>query len=113
MSPTLPPKPIRTAEFSPDNGGNIIGQVAQCCKVVAERNIDITSTYDNWIKVEFALASLGENGREFFHLCSSQNEKYDRHETDRKFDSLQRGNGGITIATFFKICKDYGVSLYH
>ena len=110
---TEPPKPIRTPEFSPDNSGNIIGQVSQCCKVVAERNIDITSTYDSWIKVGFALASLGESGREFFHLCSSQNEKYDRRETDRKFDSLQRGNGGITIATFFKICKDYGVSLYH
>ena len=67
----------------------------------------------SWIKVGFALASLGESGRQFFHLCSSQNEKYDRRETDRKFDNLQKGNGSIKIATFFKICKDYGVSLYH
>ncbi len=106
-------KPVRMADFSPNGDGNIIGQVEQCCKVIAERNVDITSTYDSWIKVGFALACLGESGRQFYHLCSSQNEKYDRRETDRKFDNLLKGNGSITIATFFKICKDYGVSLYH
>ena len=107
------PKPSFVANITSNSRSNIIGQVAQCCKVIAERNVDITSTYDSWIKVGFALASLGENGRLFFHLCSSQNEKYDHREADRKFDNLQKGNGSITIATFFKICKDYGVSLYH
>lgn len=107
------PKTSFVADISVNSGSNIIGQVSQCCKVIAERGIDLTSTYDSWIKVGFALASLGESGRQFFHLCSSQNEKYDRRETDRKFDNLQKGNGSIKIATFFKICKDYGVSLYH
>lgn len=107
------PKPSFVADISVNSGSNIIGQVAQCCKLIAEKGIDITSTYDSWMKVGFALASLGESGRQFFHLCSSQNEKYDKRETDRKFDNLQKGNGSITIATFFKICKDYGVSLYH
>lgn len=93
--------------------GNIIEQVACCCDIISSRGIDITSNYENWVKVGFALASLGESGRPFFHVCSSQNVKYNRDETDRKFDNLLKGNGSITIATFFKICKDYGVYIYH
>lgn len=93
--------------------GNIIEQVACCCDFISSRGIDITSNYENWMKVGFALASLGESGRHFFHVCSSQNVKYNRDETDRKFDNLLKGNGSITIATFFKICKDYGVYIYH
>lgn len=107
------PKPVLNIDFPFENESNIIGQVALGCKVISNRGIDITSTYDNWIKVGFALASLGESGRQFFHICSSQNEKYNHDETDRKFDNLLKGNGSITIATFFKICKDYGISLYH
>lgn len=101
-----------TIDFDNDQG-NIIGQVASCCEVISHHGMDITSTYDNWIKVGFALASLGESGRQFFHVCSSQNGEYNHEETDRKFDNLLKGNGSITIATFFKICKDYGVYIYH
>lgn len=107
------PKPILMADLINDYEGNIIRQVVECCKVINNRGIDITSSYENWVKVGFALASLGESGRQFFHICSSQNEKYNRNETDRKFDNLLKSNGSITIATFFKICKDYGMSLYH
>lgn len=103
--------------FNSGNGnncdGNIIEQVAHCCDIISSRGIDITSNYENWVKVGFALASLGESGRQFFHVCSSQNSKYNHEETDRKFDNLLKGNGSITIATFFKICKDYGVYIYH
>lgn len=107
------PTSVALTDYFNGNEGNIIGQVTLCCKVIKSRGIDITSTYDNWIKAGFALASLGESGRQFFHICSSQNEKYNHDETDRKFDNLLKGNGSITIATFFKICKDYGISLYH
>lgn len=107
------PKSVALTDYFNGNEGNIIGQVASCCEAISHHGIDITSTYDNWIKVGFALASLGESGRQFFHICSSQNSKYNHDETDRKFDNLLKGNGCITIATFFKICKDYGISLYH
>lgn len=107
------PKPTFHANYPSKKDGNIIGQVGRCCKAIADRGIDITDGYDNWLKVGFALASLGEDGRKFYHICSSQNEKYSHDETDKKFDNLLKGNGRITIATFFKICKDYGVSLHH
>lgn len=107
------PKLVYNANGFDIDCGNIIGQVASCCEAISQHGIDITSTYDNWIKVGFALASLGESGRQFFHVCSSQNCKYNHEEADRKFDNLLKGNGSITIATFFKICKNYGVYIYH
>lgn len=94
-------------------GDNNLDKVAKCCQQIELRHIDITSTYEEWIHVGFSLASLGEQGREFFHVCSRQNPKYKPADTDRKFDNLLKGNGGITIGTFFKICKDRDISLCH
>lgn len=103
------PRVVFHADFSADD---TLNQVSQLCEIIDRRGIDITATYQDWVKVGFALASLGEHGRRFFHVCSRQNEKYRQSETDRKFDNLLKSNGSISIATFFKICKDYGISLY-
>ena len=58
------------------SGGDDMEQVEKCCKLIADRGIDITATYDDWFHVGAALASLGERGRRLFHLVSSQNAKY-------------------------------------
>lgn len=92
---------------------DVLDKVSTLCEQIERSHTDITSTYEEWVKVGFSLASLGEQGRKFFHVCSRQNEKYNTTDTDKKFNSLLRGRGGITIATFFQICKDHGVSLSH
>jgi hypothetical protein len=95
--------------YADAHGHDTLSCVAACCEQIDHRNIDLTSTYDDWLKIGFALASLGENGRAFFHVCSRQNASYKPVETDRKFNSLLKSNRNITIATFFMVCKKQGV----
>lgn len=90
--------------------GNDMARVELCCQEIANRGIDITATYDDWFHVCAALASLGERGRELFHLISAQNAKYKPNETDKKFTNCLRYVNNISIGTFFHICARYGVN---
>ena len=60
------PKP--TYYSSCTYSGGDMEQVERCCRIIADRGIDITATYDDWFHVGAALASLGERGRRLFHL---------------------------------------------
>lgn len=84
-------------------------RVYMACMEIKRRHIDMTENYDDWINLGFSLASLGEEGREYFHIVSQQNPKYSQRETDRKFDGFLRDNGRIGIGTFFHYCKLFGV----
>lgn len=84
-------------------------RVYMACMEIKRRHIDMTENYDDWINLGFSLASLGEEGREYFHIVSQQNPKCSQRETDRKFDGFLRGNGRIGIGTFFHYCKLFGV----
>lgn len=86
-------------------------KVARLCREIAYRHIDLTATYDDWVKIGAALSSLGENGRQWFHMCSSQNSGYNVAECDRKFDNLMRSNRRIGIGTFFHYCKNAGLEI--
>lgn len=79
------------------------------CKYAVQHHIDMTRSYDDWMKIGFALASLGEFGRDLFHMVSSVNEKYKPAETDRKFTELLRDGNRIGIGTFFHYCQRFGV----
>lgn len=81
--------------------------------ILVNRHIDITTPYEEWIKLGFALVDgLGEDGRELFHQLSSMNAEYNYEECDKKYTSCMKGNGkGITIKTLFKMAKDAGVDL--
>ena len=84
-------------------------KVAWLCREVAMRHIDLTANYEDWVKIGAALSSLGENGRQWFHLCSSQNSGYNPAECDRKFNNLLRSTRQIGIGTFFYYCWQYGI----
>ena len=84
-------------------------RVYMACMEIKSRHIDMTEVYEDWVNIGFSLASLGESGREYFHIVSGQNAKYTERETDRKFDGFLRGNGRIGIGTFFHYCKLFGV----
>jgi hypothetical protein len=100
------PEPVHV----PYRGCDDTQRVEACCREIASRGIDITAGYDNWFHIGAALASLGESGRGYFHLCSSQNEGYKAAETDRKFNSLLKDVRRISIGTFFHICSQYGIT---
>ena len=92
-------------------GENTLAEVAACCRKINERGIDITTSYDDWLKVGCALATLGENGRTLFHICSQQNAKYNVAKTDKMFtDLLRRNYQQVNIGTFFWMCKQHGIT---
>jgi hypothetical protein len=69
------------------------------------------NNYDDWMRLGFALASIGEDGREYFVKISTGNPKYSDSEADvnKKFDGLLKDySGEITLGTFFEIAKSYG-----
>ena len=101
------PKPAASYQYS---GDEVLDKVAKCGKRIETSGIDITGDYQSWFTVGCALASLGENGRQFFHACSSQNPTYKPTECDKKFDNLLRTGKRIGIGSFFEICKDYGIT---
>lgn len=101
------PKPFINYQYS---GGGVLDKVAKCCERIEANGIDITGDYQSWFTVGCALASLGEQGRQFFHACSCQNPKYNREETDKKFTNLLRTGKRIGVGSFFEICKDYGIT---
>lgn len=85
-------------------------KVQICCNIITENSIDITSDYNDWIKIGMALTSLGEDGRFFFHKVSSFHPKYKETETDRIFSKLLlQSKGKVKLNTFFFLCSDYGI----
>lgn len=95
---------------TPRRENNDLRKVERCCNIIREHRIDITGGYEDWLAVGSALASLGEEGRYYFHLVSSMNDQYSSAETDRKFTNLLRHIKRVGIGTFFYICQMYGVS---
>lgn len=89
-----------------DNVGLLIAQVE-------ENRLDITSGYDNWLKIGFALSnSFGEKGRIYFHRLSIFNQDYSVSETDSQYDKcLHSKNEGVTLGTLYFIAKSYGITL--
>lgn len=92
-------------------GENTSAEVAVCCRKIQQCGIDITASYDDWLKVGCALATLGERGRSLFHICSRKNAKYNATKTDKMFtDLLRRNYQQVNIGTFFWMCKQYGIT---
>jgi hypothetical protein len=105
------PKPIRPSFNYDYNGIDTEDKVANLCREINQQHIDLTGTYNDWVKIGAALSSLGESGRHWFHICSSQNSGYNATECDRKFDNLLRSNCRIGIGTFFHYCKNAGLEI--
>lgn len=105
MFPGKPPK-IRDIVFVQSDFTQIIDQITQS-------NVDITSSYRLWLNEGFALVEkFGEAGRGYFHAISKCHPRYDVKKTDRQYDAcLNAGKSGITIATFYYICKQHGISI--
>lgn len=107
-----PPKVRRCFPYSNIREDDILSEVAACCKQIEQRGIDITDGYDQWLKVGCSLATLGEDGRDFFHLCSQQSMDYNESNTDKMFsDLLKRNYQNSNIGTFFWLCKQDGIKI--
>jgi len=81
--------------------------------VLSRINQDITSNYEDWIKIGFAIASeYGEAGLDYFKQISQYHPDYDEYKTERKYRSLlsDRANG-ITISSFYYLCQLNGIDI--
>lgn len=85
-------------------------RVSECCQQIVVYHTDLTNDYADWLKLGFALAELGEAGRGYFHTISSQNQKYNREQCDRKFSECLRTASRCGIGYFFNKCKEYGIT---
>lgn len=74
---------------------------------------DITTPYNNWLRVGFALISeFGSEGETYFHRASQFHPDYDYHKTAKKYASmLKSGASRAFIGTFFKVCQEQGIRL--
>lgn len=72
---------------------------------------DITEDYKRWVDIGYALANFGEDGRQMFHDVSQFYSGYDFDEADDKFSYLLKTTRhNVGLGTFFKYCKDAGLS---
>lgn len=76
---------------------------------IVQAGIDMTTTYDDWYNIGAALASLGEDGRYFFHKISSVHPEYKYHIADKKFNDFLRLRGNIGLGTFFYWCREHKI----
>ena len=81
---------------------------------IERQGIDIAPSYEEWVKLGFALADgLGENGREHFLRLSAIHAGCTREAADEQYSKcLYSKNSGITISTFFHMAKQAGISIF-
>ncbi len=94
------------------NSGNLkdIDKVNFYLLALEENSIDITDNYSEWLRVGFAFAGFGEDGRALFHRLSRLSEKYVPSEANEKFTNLlSTGKGEVGLGTFFYRCHKYGI----
>lgn len=78
----------------------------------AENNqIDLTGDYSDWQLIAFSLATLGEDGRIYWHRISRIYSGYDEKEANEKFDNALAKGRFKTPAKLFSIAKDYGLAV--
>lgn len=95
-----------------NNSKNTMVRIMMTIDELRKRGIDITTEYNDWMHLAFALASLGEEGREAFHAVSSMHPDYNHDMANAKFDNaLATSRNLVGVGTFFDIAKRYGVDV--
>ncbi len=88
-------------------------EIEQVVKQIEAQKIDITSGYNAWLNVGFALFdALGEDAREYYHRVSAFNPEYSAEVCNKQFDNcLKSKRQGITASTFFYLAKEHGIDI--
>ena len=88
-------------------------EVVQLIEQIELNRADLTTSYEEWRNIGFALADeFGENGRELYHRVSRFHPDYSLSECDKQFDNCMKANGsGVNISTLFYLAKNSGIAL--
>lgn len=97
-------------EMSEGQRGN---EVEEIISRIEARQIDITSAYNDWRDIGFALSTeFGESGRAYFHRISRYYPNYSVSECDVQYDKCMKSTGsGVTLKTFFRLAKSAGINI--
>lgn len=78
--------------------------------LVVERRIDITSIYNDWIKIGLVIRNLfGDKGVDLFDKVSSFHPKYSQEEVEDKFFKLDEEKYRASTQSLFEIAAKYGI----
>lgn len=92
--------------------GNELAKAKATVDELIRLGANIAESYNDWWECGCALAELGAEARDLFHLVSSQSTKYREPDCEKKWqECLAKRDGRITIATFYKMAQSAGVDL--
>jgi len=109
------PKKIR--EALPYSGplNDLTAHAEAVVKRIEEARLNICGepgdSYHRRLLLGFALATLGEAGRELYHRIAVFHPEYDGHEYDKKFDNFLKTTRFTTAAKFFSTAKEMGIDV--
>lgn len=90
--------------------GNEAEKVEACLSAIEANRIDITASYSEWFSIGCSFANeFGESGRDYFHRVSQYYQGYNSTDADKQYSYCLRRAYSYSIATFYQICKDYGI----
>lgn len=111
LQPKAKPQVVKTARPQAEKDSTR-EQVEKIVDKIESGLIDLTNDYADWVNLGFAIANeFGYDGEDYFLRISQYHPKFDPNEASRKYKNFVKENKSIKIGTFFKICKDYGVSI--
>ena len=113
VSPVLPKCNQTTTPENRNAQTDCAEDVEHIVSLIEQRQVDIAPSYEEWVRLGFALADgLGENGREQFLRLSAIHAGCTREAADEQYSKcLHSKNSGITISTFFHMAKQAGISI--
>ena len=100
----------KAKKITSPKGAERIEKVEELVQWVEATGTDLTSTYEDWLKIGFALADeFGQAGASYFHRISKFYSDYDYQGCEKQYKQCLQGNGsGITIATLFHYAAQAG-----
>lgn len=85
------------------------GKVKKITEEIERLCIDITSGYDDWVKIGGALYNeFGEDGREVFHRISKFHPDYKFKDCDQKYTNCKKLSR-VSFNSFFYVASSYGI----
>jgi hypothetical protein len=102
-----------TQPFPVNTNTSLEKDIQRVVELIELNRLDITSDYESWCSIGFALADgLSENGRNYFHRVSKFNHDYNPEMCNDQYTKCLKASGtGISIRTFFFMAKSNGIDL--
>ncbi len=103
----------KSETFKIEQTMSIKSDIDKLIEQINSKKIDITGSYDDWLKIGFAIESeFGETGRSYFHEISKYNSNYSVENCNDQYNKcMSNNNRGISIKTLFHKAKQHGITV--